>query len=127
MTATTAESEAKRCWVLVGDSGAEYDNGEYVEHFSTTDDAAARAEEGFAPGLTPRQLDTPCLTIKCSCCEAIFDEDGEGRELHFASADELGLVVTAYDWTLAEDGVPKCRHCSAGCDCQDDDASPIPH
>lgn len=115
----------ENCWVLTLANGTEIDNGHHVEHFTK-----AKADQRIAdhqpthdlmPGIyadaTPRQLDQPCVTVTCSCCDEEFDESGEGYTVHFQNVEEARTLTEA-DWTVRPDGTYRCTACSpdGGCD-----------
>lgn len=114
----------ENCWVLVDpDNGDEWDNGDYVEHFTSAQKAADKEVSGHAP----RQLDKPCLNVVCGCgrCNEIYDEAGDGHVVHFESADEMAAVLGA-DWTKHPDGAYRCVACSPGGDCEcREEAAPV--
>lgn len=110
---------SKNCWVLTDSAGEDHDHGDGdVMHF--TDEAlATRHAADYDLGHRPRQLDQPCTTVDCLCCEYTFDEDGDGR-VHFATAEEIGQLLPEYGWTPAGRGW-RCETCSKGpCDVEAD-------
>lgn len=67
----------------------------------------------------PRRLDRPCITVACSCCEYVFDEDEDGV-VHFVDLAEAALCLPQYGWTQV-DGAWQCETCTAGpCDLEAD-------
>jgi hypothetical protein len=113
---------AENCWILAHDSdGTPADNGDFVEHFTTEAEARKRAEGAWAavgnmaPGYfaytTPRQLGQPCLIVKCGGCGKAYDEEGEGRSVHFETVEDARLV-TEDEWTVLEDGTYRCEPCT---------------
>ncbi|MDH2424806.1 hypothetical protein [Sphaerisporangium sp. TRM90804] len=121
MTATIAEPEARRCWILVYPDGESVDLDGEVHYASDVDaakDAPRYTNDSGAP--TPEQLDEACVSIACSCCGTVFDEDGNGAVEHHPTVESARSVAVLCGWTLAEDGTQKCEPCSGDCDCQDD-------
>jgi hypothetical protein len=117
---------SENCWILVTANGIAIDNGDHVEHFTTQAKAAQRIADhqatdeltpGYYANATPRQLDQPCLIIRCGCCKEEFDESGEGYTVHFAPGETS--LVTEADWTVRPDGTYRCTACSPDGSCDD--------
>ncbi|MFD1546957.1 hypothetical protein [Nonomuraea guangzhouensis] len=129
-----SSSAVENCWILAYDSdGTQADNGEFVPHFTTEAEARKRAdgawaaEGGVAPGYfaytTPRQLDQPCLIVKCGCCGKAYDEEGEGRSVHFETVEDARAVVAEDEWTVLEDGTYRCEPCTVAAELSGEAAS----
>ncbi|MDF5758577.1 hypothetical protein [Spongiactinospora sp. TRM90649] len=103
---------ADACWVLTDEYGGGRDEP-VVAHYLTE----TRAKDAARPdGYRPRQLDAPCLTLTCSCCEEPLQDDDYGHAIHLADQAEATEIASAYDWTLT-DGVATCPTCVTGpCD-----------
>lgn len=96
------------CWVLTDPDGHDFDGGDHVDHYATW----AEAEKAADHGHKIRQLDNPCQTITCVCCEITYDEDGEGYTVHFDDPETIPLT----GWKPEGDGY-RCDVCVAGpCD-----------
>jgi hypothetical protein len=66
------------------------------------------------PDFKPRQLDHVCVTVECSCCEIIFDEDGDGV-VHWENLAEAEKALKGA-WKFTN-GVGTCEVCVEGpCD-----------
>ncbi|MBO3751565.1 hypothetical protein J5X84_36295 [Streptosporangiaceae bacterium NEAU-GS5] len=101
--------DSKNCWIIVDSDGSEFDDGDHSAHYGSQADA----EKAIAsPGHTARQLDQPCQTITCVCCDVTFDEDGEGYTVHFDDPETIPLT----GWKPEGDGW-RCDVCVKGpCD-----------
>lgn len=109
---------AETCWVLTDANGADLDEMDYVVHYSTR--ALAEQADVQATGYRPRQLDAPCVTPTCACCENDLGEAEEDHILHLA-AEEVEQVLPHYGWKPNGDGTWRCETCVTGpCDLEAD-------
>lgn len=105
---------AEPCWVLVHTSGHEADNGEYVEHFGSEEEAATRAASdvsGNVSGCTPRELDRSCAIARCKTCGYEYDDIAVGHVVHFDFTGDADEAVKNDGWTAQEDGTYSCASC----------------
>lgn len=104
------------CWVLTNDVGDDLEQ-DGAPHFPDEKHAAEYASRAYVevpPGFKPRQLDHLCVTVECSCCEYVFDEDEDGV-VHWESLAEAEKGLKDF-WEFA-DGVTRCDACKVGpCD-----------
>lgn len=118
LAATTKTSEKPgNCWVLTDEHGADHDDYGLVVHHASVSAALSWAVSEEIEGYAPRQLDKPCMVIRCTCCGYVFDEDEDGI-VHFEDLGEARKVLAAADGgTVADDGTAKCQPCATGeCD-----------
>ncbi len=121
---TTEELRAagKPCWTLTYPSGEEVDTGDGTPHFGTQALAQEQAATYQRPDLgtpTPTQLDEPCVTFTCTCCEYTLDEDEDGV-LHFPGVDNADQTLPHFGWKRI-DGAWRCETCVTGpCDLEAD-------
>jgi hypothetical protein len=111
------EPKPGNCWVLTDEHGADHDDYGSVIHHESAATAANWATEFHIEGYRPRQIDSTCMCVSCSCCGYVYDEDDDGC-VHFESLDEARpILVQGEGWTVTEDGTWKCQPCAAGeCD-----------
>lgn len=111
------------CWTLTYPSGDDLDTGDGVPHYAAEELAQEQAATYRLSDLgvpTPRRLDRPCITVACSCCGYIHDEDDAGHQTHFADLAEAALCLPQYGWTQVG-GAWTCETCTAGpCDLEAD-------
>lgn len=102
------------CWVLTNEDGTDLDQ-DGVPHFpsekhATEEAAKIEGDEVFKP----RRLDHLCVTLACSCCEYVYDEDEDGIA-HFDSRAEAEKMLAGF-WEFTG-GEAKCHACKFGpCD-----------
>lgn len=102
------------CWVLTNETGADFDQ-DGVPHFpdekhATEEAARIEGDEVFKP----RQLGHLCITLACSCCEYVYDEDEDGV-CHFDDLAKARKLLEGF-WGFT-DGQAKCDACKTGpCD-----------
>jgi hypothetical protein len=115
-TKTTERADSEKtapCWVLTNDDGTDLDQ-DGVPHFPTETVAAENASHLADEVFNPRQLAHLCVTVACSCCDYLYDEDEDGIA-HFDSFEEAAKMLAGF-WEFA-DGEAKCDACKVGsCD-----------
>ncbi|MEO3860943.1 hypothetical protein [Acrocarpospora sp. B8E8] len=103
---------ANTCWTLTHDG--EDLTHDLVVHYATEAQATEHATVYGLPHK-PRQLEGPCLSVDCSCCAYVFDEDEEGF-VHFESTTEIEQLLPEHGWKCDGD-IWVCPTCVAGpCD-----------
>ena len=102
------------CWVLTNEDGTDLDQ-DGVPHFPSEKLAAEEAAKIEGDEVfRPRQLAHPCVTLACSCCDYLYDEEEDGIA-HFDSREEAEKMLANF-WDF-NDGVAKCDACKVGpCD-----------
>lgn len=102
------------CWVLTNSDGEDLDQ-DGVPHFPSekhAEEEAARIEGDEV--FKPRELSGSCVTLACSCCDYLYDEEEDGVA-HFDSLDEAEKLLAGF-WEFAG-GKAKCDACKVGpCD-----------
>lgn len=112
---TTTKTDTTDCWELIfARRDGEILDGE--AHFSSEEEAAAFAADAGLTGWTARQLDEPCITVRCVACGSKYDEDGVAA-VHFRSLAETETELQHSGWRRIGDGW-QCAACAgAVCDC----------
>jgi hypothetical protein len=102
------------CWVLTNADGVDLDQ-DGVPHFPSEKHAKEQVAKIEGDEVfKPRRLDHLCVTLACSCCHYVYDEDEDGV-LHFASMAEAEKALANF-WKLTRDET-LCPYCTVGpCD-----------
>ena len=108
------------CWVLTNSDGEDLDQ-DGVPHFASEQKAAEYAARpgdyvlpDVSPGFKPRQLDHLCVTVACSGCGYVYDEDEDGIA-HFDDRAEAEKALAGH-WKFTRDEA-LCDECKPGvCD-----------
>jgi hypothetical protein len=114
VTTTTELVTKTACYQLVYDNGEPVDTGDGTPCYSTEEEAAEQAARFRVDGFgtpTPKQLPAPCVSISCSECGYVIDED-DAQTYHFWP-DEVEDALKAWEWTVNGDR-KLCPECAKG-------------
>jgi hypothetical protein len=99
------------CFQLVYTNGEPVDTGDSIPHYLTAEKAAEAADRfHLAPLGTPRpeQLTAPCVSVSCTGCGYVLDEDD--AMIHHFLPGEVEAALKDWEWKV--DGerrlCPKC-------------------
>lgn len=54
-----------------------------------------------------------CHIVTCDECRDVFDEAGDGQDIHFDTPDSAIEYITSEGWAITEAGHIQCRRCRA--------------
>jgi hypothetical protein len=101
------------CYELRYDNDEAVTAGEAIPHYPTGQKAQAEAARYASGGWgtpTPHQCASACVTLRCTGCQYVLDED----ELvtHFTDVAEAAAYARDGGWTLTNDGQALCSWCA---------------
>lgn len=106
------------CWVLTNGVDDYRDEEGGAPHFPSEDRATEYVTWSGSEALIElksRQLGYVCVTVSCTCCEVVYDEEEEGV-VHFDDMPKAEKFLTQCGWKLTREQT-LCEYCKVGpCD-----------